>query len=159
MANGLGLSWLNLMLLLLLLLQLMPQLLLLHYYLQTLHVLNAFHHGVMISVLSMNVTSVNVFMGDPLLSQTTLKRSRRFTIGELVGGAAREERLDVLTQRCAEMNIDPSDLWWYLDTRRYGTVPHGGFGLGFERLIMFVTGIENIRDVIPFPRVPGHAEF
>ena len=80
-------------------------------------------------------------------------------IGELIGGSQREERLDVLTARCREMHLNPDDLWWYNDLRRYGTVPHAGFGLGFERLIMFVTGLENIRDVIPFPRVPGHAEF
>jgi asparaginyl-tRNA synthetase len=80
-------------------------------------------------------------------------------IGEIIGGSQREERLDVLEQRCAEMGLDPKVLWWYLDLRRYGSVPHAGFGLGFERLILFITGIENIRDVIPFPRFPGHAEF
>ena len=65
----------------------------------------------------------------------------------------------MLERRCLESGLDPKDLWWYIDLRRYGSVPHAGFGLGFERLIMFVTGLENIRDVIPFPRVPGHAEF
>jgi len=80
-------------------------------------------------------------------------------IGELIGGAQREERLDVLEARCAEMNVSLTDMSWYADIRKYGTVPHAGFGLGFERLIMFVTGLENIRDVIPFPRVPGHADF
>lgn len=80
-------------------------------------------------------------------------------IGEIIGGSQREERLDVLEQRCREMNLDPAALWWYLDLRRYGTVQHAGFGLGFERLIMFITGLENIRDVIPFPRAPGHCEF
>eukprot|EP00607_Mallomonas_marina_P009119 CAMPEP_0182422598 /NCGR_PEP_ID=MMETSP1167-20130531/8319_1 /TAXON_ID=2988 /ORGANISM="Mallomonas Sp, Strain CCMP3275" /LENGTH=707 /DNA_ID=CAMNT_0024600779 /DNA_START=50 /DNA_END=2173 /DNA_ORIENTATION=+ len=80
-------------------------------------------------------------------------------IGELIGGAQREERLDILEKRCVECNLNPKDLWWYNDLRRYGSVPHAGFGLGFERLIMFVTGLENIRDVISFPRVPGHAEF
>lgn len=80
-------------------------------------------------------------------------------IGELIGGSQREEKLEVLEARCKEMNIKLEDMWWYADMRRYGTIPHAGFGLGFERLIMFVTGLENIRDVIPFPRVPGHAEF
>lgn len=80
-------------------------------------------------------------------------------IGELIGGSQREDNLTVLEQRCKESGLDPKDIWWYADLRRYGTVPHAGFGLGFERLIMFVTGLENIRDVIPFPRVPGHAEF
>ena len=70
-----------------------------------------------------------------------------------------EERLDVLIARCKESGLHPQDLWWYLDLRRYGSVQHAGFGLGFERLIMFVTGLENIRDVISFPRVPGKAEF
>jgi asparaginyl-tRNA synthetase len=80
-------------------------------------------------------------------------------IGELIGGSQREDRLEILEQRCRESGLKPEDMWWYIDLRRYGTVPHAGFGLGFERLIMFVTGLENIRDVIPFPRVPGHAEF
>eukprot|EP00388_Colpodella_angusta_P032096 GDKK01025455.1.p1 GENE.GDKK01025455.1~~GDKK01025455.1.p1 ORF type:complete len:270 (+),score=46.94 GDKK01025455.1:1-810(+) len=80
-------------------------------------------------------------------------------IGELIGGSQREDVLEVLEKRCVEMGMKPSDIWWYADLRRYGTVPHAGFGMGFERLIMFVTGLENIRDVIPFPRVPGHAEF
>ena len=71
----------------------------------------------------------------------------------------REDRLDVLERRCVESGLKVSDIWWYADLRRFGSVPHAGFGLGFERLIMFVTGLENIRDVIPFPRVPGHAEF
>jgi asparaginyl-tRNA synthetase len=70
-----------------------------------------------------------------------------------------EDNLKLLEARCIESGLKPSDIWWYADLRRYGTVPHAGFGLGFERLIMFVTGLENIRDVIPFPRVPGHAEF
>ena len=80
-------------------------------------------------------------------------------IGELIGGSQREDRLDVLERRCRDSGLQPSDIWWYADLRRYGSVPHAGFGLGFERLIMFVTGLENIRDVIPFPRVPGHADF
>jgi asparaginyl-tRNA synthetase len=80
-------------------------------------------------------------------------------IGELIGGSQREDNLDVLVTRCKAMGLHPEDLWWYLDLRRYGSVPHAGFGLGFERLIMFVTGLENIRDVISFPRVPGHADF
>ncbi len=80
-------------------------------------------------------------------------------IGEIIGGAQREERLDVLTQRMAECDLQPDDYWWYLDLRRYGTVPHAGFGLGFERTIQFATGMANIRDVIPFPRTPRSAEF
>jgi asparaginyl-tRNA synthetase len=80
-------------------------------------------------------------------------------IGEIVGGSQREERLDKLTERMAEMNIPAHDLEWYLDTRRFGTAPHAGFGLGFERMVQFVTGMGNIRDVIPFPRFPGSAEF
>ena len=80
-------------------------------------------------------------------------------IGEIVGGSQREERLDRLTARMEEMNIPSEELWWYLDTRRYGTVPHAGFGLGFERMVQFVTGMGNIRDVIAFPRTPKSAEF
>jgi len=80
-------------------------------------------------------------------------------IGEVIGGSQREERLDVLDRRLGELGLDPKDYWWYRDLRKYGTVPHAGFGLGFERLIMLCTGIENIRDVIPFPRYPGHADF
>ena len=80
-------------------------------------------------------------------------------IGEIVGGSQREERLEKLEQRMKEMHIPAEDLWWYLDTRRYGTVPHAGFGLGFERMVLFVTGMTNIRDVIAFPRTPGSAEF
>jgi asparaginyl-tRNA synthetase len=80
-------------------------------------------------------------------------------IGEIVGGSQREERLDKLEQRMKEMNIPVHEMWWYLDTRRFGTVPHAGFGLGFERMVQFVTGMGNIRDVIAFPRTPGSAEF
>jgi asparaginyl-tRNA synthetase len=80
-------------------------------------------------------------------------------IGEVIGGSQREERLDVLDRRITEMGLEVSDYWWYRDLRKYGTVPHAGFGLGFERLIMLTTGVENIRDVIPYPRYPGHAEF
>ncbi|MBV6645391.1 MAG: asparagine--tRNA ligase [Cyclobacteriaceae bacterium] len=80
-------------------------------------------------------------------------------IGEIVGGSQREERLDRLTQRMGEMGIPEEDLWWYLETRKYGTVPHSGFGLGFERMVQFVTGMSNIRDVIAFPRTPGNCEF
>ncbi|NQV03785.1 MAG: asparagine--tRNA ligase [Bacteroidia bacterium] len=80
-------------------------------------------------------------------------------IGEIIGGSQREENFDRLSQRIREMDIPEEDVWWYLDTRRYGTVPHSGFGLGFERLILFVTGMSNIRDVIPFPRTPKNAEF
>jgi asparaginyl-tRNA synthetase len=80
-------------------------------------------------------------------------------IGEIVGGSQREERLEKLETRMKEMNIPAKELWWYLDTRRFGTVPHAGFGLGFERMVQFVTGMNNIRDVIAFPRTPGNAEF
>jgi asparaginyl-tRNA synthetase len=80
-------------------------------------------------------------------------------IGEIIGGAQREERLDVLDARLAEMELSQEDYWWYRDMRRYGTVPHSGFGLGFERLVSYVTGVNNIRDVIPFPRAPRSANF
>lgn len=80
-------------------------------------------------------------------------------IGEIIGGSQREERLDVLRQKMADFNVDQEELWWYLDTRKFGTVPHSGFGLGLERLVLFVTGMTNIRDVIPFPRTPNNAEF
>lgn len=80
-------------------------------------------------------------------------------IGEIIGGSVREESYDKLKQQIEERNIPMKDMWWYLDTRKYGTCPHGGFGLGFERLILFVTGMQNIRDVIPFPRTPKNAEF
>lgn len=80
-------------------------------------------------------------------------------IGEIVGGSQREERLDVLKEKMSNLGIDEKELWWYLDTRRFGTAVHSGFGLGFERLVQFVTGMGNIRDVIPFPRTPQNAEF
>ncbi|ALU74054.1 asparagine--tRNA ligase [Tenacibaculum finnmarkense] len=80
-------------------------------------------------------------------------------IGEMVGGSQREERLDVLKAKMADLNIDEEELWWYLDTRKFGTAVHSGFGLGFERLVLFATGMSNIRDVIPFPRTPQNAEF
>jgi asparaginyl-tRNA synthetase len=80
-------------------------------------------------------------------------------IGEIIGGSQREERLDVLDARLAEMELNKEDYWWYRDLRRYGTVPHSGFGLGFERLVVYVTGMGNVRDVIPFPRTPRTAEF
>ena len=80
-------------------------------------------------------------------------------IGEMVGGAQREERLDILRKRMAEMDINDKELDWYLDLRRFGTAPHAGFGLGFERLVQFATGMSNIRDVIPYPRTPQNASF
>ena len=80
-------------------------------------------------------------------------------IGEIIGGSQREERHEILEQKCKEFNVPKEAIWWYLDTRKFGTVPHAGFGLGFERLMMFVTGMTNIRDVIPFPRTPKNAEF
>ncbi len=80
-------------------------------------------------------------------------------IGEIIGGAQREEDYDKLVQRMEEMNVPKDDLWWYLETRQFGTAPHSGFGLGFERMVLFVTGMQNIRDVVPFPRTPQNAEF
>ena len=80
-------------------------------------------------------------------------------VGEIIGGSQREERLDVLTQRMEEQGLDAENYWWYADLRRYGTVPHAGFGLGLERVLLFVTGMANIRDVIPFPRTPGNVDF
>ena len=81
------------------------------------------------------------------------------TIGEIIGGSQREERLDKLESRMEEMNVSKEELWWYLETRKYGSCVHSGFGLGFERLVMFITGMKNIRDVIPFPRTPQSADF
>jgi asparaginyl-tRNA synthetase len=80
-------------------------------------------------------------------------------VGEIIGGSQREERLDVLQTRLAECNLDEADYWWYLDLRRFGSVPHSGFGLGLERMVQLITGMANIRDVIPFPRTPKNAEF
>ena len=80
-------------------------------------------------------------------------------IGEIIGGSQREERYDRLLKRVKELNLPEKDLWWYLELRKFGSAPHSGFGLGFERLIQFVTGMSNIRDVIAFPRYPGNAEF
>ena len=80
-------------------------------------------------------------------------------VGEIIGGSQREERLEVLTRRMREQGLNGDDYWWYLDLRRFGTVPHSGFGLGLERIVQFLTGLGNIRDVIPFPRTPGNAEF
>ena len=80
-------------------------------------------------------------------------------IGEIIGGSEREENYDKLKTRAAEMGVPDKDIWWYLDTRRFGTAPHAGFGLGFERLMLFITGMSNIRDVIPFPRTPNNADF
>jgi asparaginyl-tRNA synthetase len=80
-------------------------------------------------------------------------------IGEIIGGSQREENYEKLYKRIKELNIPEKDLWWYLETRKFGTAPHSGFGLGFERMVLFVTGMSNIRDVIPFPRTPKNAEF
>ena len=80
-------------------------------------------------------------------------------LGEIIGGSQREENYDILLKRMKDAGLDPKHYWWYLDLRRFGTAPHSGFGLGFERLVQFVTGMENIRDVIPFPRTPKHAHF
>jgi asparaginyl-tRNA synthetase len=80
-------------------------------------------------------------------------------IGEIIGGSQREEDYDKLLSRIKELNLPEKELWWYLETRKFGTAPHSGFGLGFERLLLFMTGMSNIRDVIPFPRTPKNAEF
>ena len=80
-------------------------------------------------------------------------------VGELIGGSQREERLEMLQQKMADAGLDEKDYWWYLDLRRYGSVPHSGYGLGFERLVCYVTGMANIRDAIAFPRYPGSCEF
>jgi len=80
-------------------------------------------------------------------------------IGEIIGGSQREEDYEKLLGRIKELSLPEKDLWWYLETRKFGTAPHSGFGLGFERLIVFITGMSNIRDVIPFPRTPKNAEF
>ena len=80
-------------------------------------------------------------------------------IGEIIGGSQREEDLGKLRKRIEELKLDINNFWWYLDTRRFGTAPHSGFGLGFERMVLFITGMSNIRDVIPFPRTPKSAEF
>jgi asparaginyl-tRNA synthetase len=80
-------------------------------------------------------------------------------VGEIIGGSQREERLEVLEARIREQRMNPEDYWWYLELRKYGSVPHSGFGLGLERVVQFITGMANIRDVIPFPRTPGNAEF
>jgi asparaginyl-tRNA synthetase len=80
-------------------------------------------------------------------------------IGEIIGGSQREERLEILLENFAKLGLDPEAYDWYVDLRKYGSVPHAGFGLGFERMLMFVTGMANIRDVIPFARTPGHCEF
>ena len=80
-------------------------------------------------------------------------------IGEIIGGSQREDNYDVLVERIKEMDLNPDDYWWYLELRKFGSVPHAGFGLGFERLIQFITGLGNIRDVIPFPRTPGNVSF
>jgi asparaginyl-tRNA synthetase len=80
-------------------------------------------------------------------------------VGEIIGGSQREERIDVLDARINEMGLPIKEYWWYRDLRRFGTVPHAGFGLGFERAMMFITGMQNVRDVIPFPRTPKNAEF
>jgi asparaginyl-tRNA synthetase len=80
-------------------------------------------------------------------------------VGEIIGGSQREDRLDTLNERIAQSGLMPDDYWWYADLRRFGSVPHAGFGLGFERIVQFCTGMHNIRDVIPFPRTPKNAAF
>ena len=80
-------------------------------------------------------------------------------IGELIGGSQREDDFEKLTARMNELKMDQTNYWWYLDLRKYGSVPHAGFGLGFERMMMYITGMQNIRDVIPYPRTPKNCEF
>ena len=80
-------------------------------------------------------------------------------VGEIIGGSQREERMDVLLARMAECGLAPEDYWWYLNLRKFGGTKHAGFGLGFERIIMYLTGVSNIRDVIPYPRTVGNAEY
>jgi asparaginyl-tRNA synthetase len=80
-------------------------------------------------------------------------------VGEIIGGSQREERLDVLESRMRECKLNPADYWWYCELRKFGTVPHAGFGLGLERTLLFLSGMGNVRDVIPFPRTPKSAEF
>ena len=80
-------------------------------------------------------------------------------IGEIIGGSQREDDLEKLKQRMKELNMPEEEYWWYLDLRRFGSAPHAGFGLGFERMLMYITGMQNIRDVIPFPRTPKNCEF
>ena len=80
-------------------------------------------------------------------------------IGELIGGSQREEDIQKLINRMHELDLDEKDYWWYLDLRRFGSAPHSGFGLGFERMLMYITGMKNIRDVVPFPRTPNNCEF
>ena len=80
-------------------------------------------------------------------------------IGEIIGGSQREDNLEILQSKIKDLNMHEEDYWWYLDLRKYGSVPHSGFGLGFERLMMYITGMQNIRDVIPFPRTPKNCEF
>jgi len=80
-------------------------------------------------------------------------------VGEIIGGSQREDDLETLLGRMKECHLNPDDYWWYVDLRRYGSVPHAGFGLGLERMILLLTGMQNIRDVIPYPRFPGSAEF
>ena len=94
--------------------------------------------------------------GEPTVAAMDVLMPR---IGEIIGGSQREERQAVLEERIRKAGMRPEDYWWYLDLRRYGTVPHAGFGLGLERAVQFVTGMANIRDVIPYPRVPRSAEF
>ncbi len=101
-------------------------------------------------------TQATVAPNSPL--RRILSRTAAPAIGEIIGGSQREDRLDLLNHKMEKMGIDKS-LWWYRDLRRYGSVPHSGFGLGFERLISYITGMENIRDVTAFPRTPDNASF
>ena len=107
---------------------------------------------------NMLLEAVNLGLGG-LWNGVAPEEERMAKIGEIIGGSQREEDYEKLRTRAAEMGVPDKDIWWYLDTRRFGTAPHSGFGLGFERLLLFVTGMQNIRDVIPFPRTPNNCEF
>ena len=105
--------------------------------------------------LRMNATGTDGAPGDTVAAMDVLVPK----IGEIIGGSQREERLDLLDARMVETGLDPAHYGWYRDLRRYGTVPHAGFGLGFERTVAYVTGLSNVRDAIPFPRTPGSARY
>ena len=100
-----------------------------------------------------------LIFGDEGMSRLARARVAVFGIGEIIGGSQREERLELLEGRISELGMNPQDYWWYCDLRRYGSCKHAGFGLGFERLVMYLTGVSNIRDVLPHPRTVGNAEF
>jgi asparaginyl-tRNA synthetase len=118
------------------------------------------HYPKAIKAFYMKIDEQNPVYDGKEMDQTVQGTDMLFPqIGEIIGGSVREENYDKLVNEIEERNIPMKDLWWYLDTRRFGSCPHAGFGLGFERLILFITGLQNIRDVIPFPRTPRNVEF